>query len=291
MSKKPPAKVNPASKGSTPKQAKAKAETEASSESPAAKIPAGYKPPRLKPGTVERLVEYFNQVMPAPETELAYTNPYELIVAVVLSAQCTDVRVNQVTPGLFRAFPTVQDLALATPEMVFPHIRSVSYPNNKSKHLVALAQRIVSVYNGEVPADPDELETLQGVGRKTANVLSSVLHNAARIAVDTHVFRVSNRIGLAKAKNVRQTEEQLMRQLPGNELPRFHHWLILHGRYTCKARTPLCAQCGLTDVCNWYVLSAKTKLKTLTKGKAADQTVKRKSTNPTKAQPKRAPKV
>jgi endonuclease-3 len=285
MHKNPPAQATPAAKTSTrtAKQAKPKAEP----ASKTATVPATYKPPRLKPGTVERLVEYFNQVMPAPETELAYANPYELIVAVVLSAQCTDVRVNQVTPGLFRAFPTVQDLALATPETVFPHIRSVSYPNNKSKHLVALAQRIVSVYNGEVPADPDELETLQGVGRKTANVLSSVLHNAARIAVDTHVFRVSNRIGLAKAKNVRQTEEQLMRQLPANELPRFHHWLILHGRYTCKARTPLCSQCGLTDVCNWYAHSAKA----LTKGKTADQTVKRKKPAPAKTQAKRAPKA
>jgi endonuclease III len=231
----------------------------------ARKLPTGYKPPKLKAGTIEKLQSYFEQVMPAPETELKYKDAYELVVAVSLSAQCTDVRVNQTTPALFEVFPTVYDLAKATPEAVFPLIRNISYPNNKSKHLVAMAQRVVDHYNGEIPADPTELETLQGVGRKTANVLASVLHNVARIAVDTHVFRVSNRIGLAKGNNPRQVEEQLMRQLPLNELPRFHHWLILHGRYTCKARTPLCDPCGLKDICVYYIKLQKASTKAAAK--------------------------
>lgn len=201
----------------------------------------------------ERFVAYFSTHMPKAETELHYTNPYELLVAVILSAQCTDKRINHVTPALFRAYPTAEHLSKATVEEIFSYIRSVSYPNNKAKHLVGMAQMLVNEFRGEVPADIVQLQKLPGVGRKTANVIVSIVHNMPAIAVDTHVFRVSARIGLTvNSKNPLQTEKQLMQYLPPETLPVAHHWLILHGRYICIARNPKCDICPLTDFCKYY---------------------------------------
>lgn len=189
---------------------------------------------------------------PEPETELKYDNGYQLAVAVVLSAQCTDKRVNMVTPDFFQRFPDPKTLADHTPEEIFEVIRSVSYPNNKSKHLVGMARMLVEDFDGEIPEEVDQLEKLPGVGRKTANVIASVLYGKHTMAVDTHVFRVSNRIGLTKSKNPRQTEAQLLEIIPGELLYNAHHWLILHGRYVCKARKPLCSECSITDLCAYY---------------------------------------
>ncbi|MCE3007225.1 MAG: endonuclease III [Bacteroidetes bacterium] len=189
---------------------------------------------------------------PSPETELHYRNAYELLVAVALSAQCTDKRVNLVTPDLFRHYPTPQALAAATVEEIFGLIRSISYPNNKARHLKAMAELLVQQYGSEVPADRDELVKLPGVGRKTANVILAVLYQQAAMPVDTHVFRVSNRLGLVKATNVAQAEKQLLAIVPDAQMHNAHHWLILHGRYTCKARKPSCSHCPLTDLCTWY---------------------------------------
>lgn len=203
----------------------------------------------------EKVIEYFQKTRPVAETELEYINPYELLVAVILSAQCTDKRVNIITPALFEAFPTVYDMARAAPEDIFPYIRSCSYPNNKAKHLAGMAKTLVKDFGGEVPSEMEELQKLPGVGRKTANVIASVVFNLPNIAVDTHVFRVAGRIGLAtNAKTPLQTELQLLKYIEEDLRPRAHHWLILHGRYVCKARSPQCSDCGLTQVCKYYLL-------------------------------------
>lgn len=200
-----------------------------------------------------RVLEIFEATMPVAETELNYENPYQLLVAVILSAQCTDKRVNMITPALFEAFPTAEDMAKATPDEIFPYIRSVSYPNNKSKSLAGMAKMLVEVYGGEVPSDIDRLMALPGVGRKTANVILAVVYNRAAMAVDTHVFRVSERIGLTTgSKTPLTTEKTLMRHIPAEIVPKAHHWLILHGRYICKARKPECMECPLTQVCRYY---------------------------------------
>lgn len=207
----------------------------------------------LKPERYRHFVEYFAKNQPVAETELHYTNPFQLLVAVILSAQCTDKRINQVTPPLFERFPTPELLAASTPEEVFTYIRSVSYPNNKAKHLVGMAKMLVEVFHNEVPSDIDELQKMPGVGRKTANVIASVVYDVAAIAVDTHVFRVSNRIGLTTNANTPlAVEKQLVKYLPQNTLAIAHHWLILHGRYICVARGPKCEICPLTWFCKYY---------------------------------------
>lgn len=191
--------------------------------------------------------------MPVAESELVYRNPYELLVAVMLSAQCTDKRVNMVTPALFEAYPTAQALAQATEDEVFEYVKSVSYPRSKSQHLVQMAQRLVTAYGGEVPDSIEELQTLQGVGRKTANVVCAVIWNQPTMAVDTHIFRVSERLGLTtNSKNPLQTEKQLVKYIPDKIIPKAHHWLLLHGRYVCQARKPQCEQCGLSPYCRYY---------------------------------------
>ena len=205
-----------------------------------------------------RVIAYFEQAMPVAETELDYSNPFELLVAVILSAQCTDKRVNLITPALFRDYPTPEALAATTPEIIFEYIRSVSYPNNKAKHLVGMAQMLVKDFGGEVPELLEDLTKLPGVGRKTANVIQSVVFNKAAMAVDTHVFRVSHRVGLVPASCTTPlaTEKYLMKYLPEEIVPKAHHWLILHGRYVCVARKPKCEQCGLNGIC---ATSLKTK--------------------------------
>lgn len=191
--------------------------------------------------------------MPVAETELHYANPFQLLCAVILSAQCTDKRVNMITPALFEAFPTPQALAAATEEQVFELIRSVSYPNNKTKSLIGMARRLVDEFGGEVPSDMDSLLSLPGVGRKTANVMLSVVWGKAAMAVDTHVFRVSERLGLTSgSKSPLQTERELVAHIPPEVIPTAHHWLILHGRYVCKARKPDCLNCALSDLCKTY---------------------------------------
>jgi endonuclease-3 len=200
------------------------------------------------------LIEYFTQHFPEPETELAYTNPYELILAVVLSAQCTDKRVNMVTPALFEAYPTAAHLATATPEEILPYIKSISYPNNKAKHLAGLGRMLVEQFNAEVPSTVEELVKLPGVGRKTANVIVSVIWNQPAMAVDTHVFRVSKRLGLVSktANTPLEVEKQLVANLPIDLVAKAHHWLILHGRYICVARRPKCEECPLTHFCAFF---------------------------------------
>ena len=201
----------------------------------------------------ERVISYFQKEMPVAETELIYQTPYELLVAVILSAQCTDKRVNQITPELLRRFPTPDKMAEAEPAEVFDYIRSCSYPNNKSKHLVGMARMLINDFGGVVPDDIDQLQKLPGVGRKTANVIASVVFNKPAMAVDTHVFRVAARIGLSvNSKTPLETERQLVEYFPEELLPLAHHWLILHGRYICLARSPKCEKCGLTDVCAFY---------------------------------------
>lgn len=199
------------------------------------------------------VIQYFEEAMPIAETELEYDNPFTLIVAVILSAQCTDKRVNQITPDLLKRFPTPQKMAAAEPGEVFDYIKSCSYPNNKAKHLVGMAQKLIELYGGVVPDDVDDLQKLPGVGRKTANVIASVVYNKPALAVDTHVFRVAARIGLStNAKTPLATELQLMKYIPVDLVPKAHHWLILHGRYVCVARKPKCEKCGLTEVCKFY---------------------------------------
>ncbi len=206
----------------------------------------------------EKVIEYFQENMPVAETELDYTNPYELLVAVILSAQCTDKRVNVITPPLFQKYPDVYAMADATPDDIFEYIRTCSYPNNKAKHLSGMAKMLVKDFNGNVPEDINELQKLPGVGRKTANVIASVIFDKPALAVDTHVFRVAARIGLStNAKTPLETEKQLVKYIPDELLPIAHHWLILHGRYVCIARKPNCKKCGLKDLCKYY--SAKTK--------------------------------
>jgi len=199
------------------------------------------------------VISYFQKEMPIAETELEYRNPYELLVAVILSAQCTDKRVNLITPDLLKRFPTPEKLAEVEPEEVFDYIRSCSYPNNKAKHLVGMARMLVNDFDGQVPEGIDELQKLPGVGRKTANVIASVVFNAPAMAVDTHVFRVAARIGLSVgSKTPLETERQLVEFFPEELLAQAHHWLILHGRYICIARSPKCEVCGLTSVCSFY---------------------------------------
>lgn len=199
-------------------------------------------------------IEHFSQNNPEAETELHYENPYQLIVAVALSAQCTDKRVNMVTPAIFETFPTVEDLAQSDFDELFPYIRSISYPNNKTKHLLGMAKMLVEDFNSEIPADLNDLQKLPGVGRKTANVIASVIFNQPTMAVDTHVFRVSKRLGLVTqtAKTPLEVEKQLVRHIPEEHIPKAHHWLILHGRYICLARKPKCNECTLTLMCRYY---------------------------------------
>ena len=198
----------------------------------------------------EGIISYFQQTMPVAESELTYSNPFELLVAVILSAQCTDKRVNLTTPALFAAYPTAQAMAEATAEDIFPYIRSISYPNNKAKHLAGMARMLVEEFGGEVPSDLKELQRLPGVGRKTANVIGAVIWQKEVMPVDTHVFRVAARIGLTRgAKTPLQTELQLEKHIPSHLLPIAHHWLILHGRYVCTARAPKCGECGIKEWC------------------------------------------
>jgi endonuclease III len=199
------------------------------------------------------VIEYFKEHRPVAETELVYVSPYELIVAVILSAQCTDKRVNMITPPFFKQFPTVQDLANAEIPEIFELIKSCSYPNNKANHLSGMAKMLVKDFKGEVPASIDEMQKLPGVGRKTANVLASVVFGQPAMAVDTHVFRVSARIGLTtNSKTPLETEKQLVKNIPEELIPLAHHWLILHGRYVCIARKPKCEECGIKDFCKHY---------------------------------------
>mgnify|MGYP004556156699 FL=1 len=199
------------------------------------------------------VLDWFQTNVPVAETELHYENPFQLLIAVILSAQCTDKRVNQVTPALFEAFPTPEVLAASSPEVVYTYIRSVSYPNNKAKHLVGMAQGLTTLFEGEVPSDINDLQKLPGVGRKTANVIASVVFDKPAMAVDTHVFRVSNRIGLTRnSKTPFETEQELVKHISKELIPIAHHWLILHGRYTCLARKPKCDVCGLKPWCHYF---------------------------------------
>jgi len=201
----------------------------------------------------EKVIEYFKKNMPVAETELDYRSPYELIVAVILSAQCTDKRVNIITKDFFIQFPDLKSLARAEVADIFEMIKSCSYPNNKAKHLSGMAKMLLESFDGKVPSDIDQLQKLPGVGRKTANVIASVIYNKPAMAVDTHVFRVAARIGLSHhAKTPLETEKQLVKYFPESLIPLAHHWLILHGRYVCLARKPKCNRCGLTEVCKYY---------------------------------------
>lgn len=202
---------------------------------------------------IDKVMEYFSENHPIAETELNHNDPFELIVAVILSAQCTDKRVNMITPPLLKAFPSPQVMAEAQPEEIYEYIKSCSYPNNKAKHLVGMARTLIEEFDGHVPDDVKNLQKLPGVGRKSANVIASVIYDKPAMAVDTHVFRVSERIGLTwRAKNPLQAEKQLIQHIPDELIPKAHHWLILHGRYICTARNPKCSQCPLTEYCKYY---------------------------------------
>jgi endonuclease-3 len=206
----------------------------------------------------EVVIDYFQKNIPEAETELLYDNPYQLLVAVILSAQCTDKRVNLTTPAIFLQFPDPASLAATDFDTLFPLIRSISYPNNKTKHLIGMAKMLMDDFGGEVPMTVDELVKLPGVGRKTANVITSVIDQQPNMAVDTHVFRVSARLGLTRAANTPlAAEKQLIQNIPSELVHRAHHWLILHGRYTCLARNPKCENCGLTAMCLHYKKSVK----------------------------------
>lgn len=201
----------------------------------------------------DAFVEYFQEHMPLATSELQYHNPYELLVAVILSAQCTDKRVNMTTPALFERFPDPESMAASSVEEIFTYIKSISYPNNKAKNLLGMAQALVSDFSGVVPDNLDDLQRLPGVGRKTANVMMAVAFEQPAMPVDTHVFRVSNRVGLTKnSKNVMETEKTLVKHFPKEVLSNAHHWLILHGRYVCHARKPLCEKCGITGICDYF---------------------------------------
>lgn len=201
----------------------------------------------------EKALAWFEANMTVAESELNFENEYQLLVAVMLSAQCTDKRVNMVTPALFAAYPTITDLSRATAEEVLVYIRSVSYPNSKAEHLVQMAKRVVDAYDGQIPDTREELQTLAGVGRKTANVVLAVWWNQPTMAVDTHIFRVAERLGLTtKAKNPLDSEQQLIKYIPESIIPKAHHWLLLHGRYTCIARKPKCETCGLKEICRYF---------------------------------------
>lgn len=206
----------------------------------------------LKKDRYNAFVNYFSEHQPNAETELHYNNPFQLLIAVILSAQCTDKRVNMVTPALFERFPTPAILANTTSDIVFDYIKSISYPNNKAKHLVGMAKVLLEEFNGVIPNTTEELMRLPGVGRKTANVISSVIFNMPTMAVDTHVFRVSRRIGLTNGKTVLAVEKDLVKNLPKDTIYLAHHWLILHGRYICVARRPKCEICPLTSFCRYY---------------------------------------
>lgn len=199
----------------------------------------------------ERVMAYFEEAMPEAQTELAYGSPFQLLVAVILSAQCTDRRVNMVTPRLFEDYPTAEAMAAAEPEVIYEYVKSVSYPNNKARHLVGMARQLLTDYQGEVPDTLEELTKLPGVGRKTANVVQSVVFRKAAMAVDTHVFRVAHRIGLVpkSCTTPYATERELVKHIPAELIPKAHHWLILHGRYVCQARKPKCEECGLLGTC------------------------------------------
>lgn len=206
------------------------------------------------------IISYFLENRPVAETELVYSDPYELIVAVILSAQCTDKRVNQITPALFSRFPDAYKMARASHDEIYEFIKSCSYPNNKAKHLLGMSKMLVKDFDGKVPSEINILQKLPGVGRKTANVIASVIYHKPAMAVDTHVFRVANRIGLTtNAKTPLAVEVQLTKNFPERLIPLAHHWLILHGRYICKARTPLCDECGLREACKYYQSKHKTK--------------------------------
>ena len=208
----------------------------------------------VKKERFQAFVEHFSTRFPEAETELHYSNPFELLVAVVLSAQCTDKRINQVTPALFKRFPDAKSLAESSVEEIFSYIRSVSYPNNKAKHLLGLGQKITDQFAGEVPETMEDLQSLPGVVRKTANVIASVIYNQPAMAVDTHVFRVSQRLGLVPqtANTPLKVEMALIKNLPDEVIATAHHWLILHGRYICLARTPQCTKCDITHFCAFY---------------------------------------
>lgn len=216
----------------------------------------------LKKERYKTFINHFEENMPVAETELSYENPFELLVAVVLSAQCTDKRVNIVTKTLFQYFPTAEDLAVTTFDELFPYIRSISYPNNKTKHLIGLGKMLVNDFNSEVPSTVDELIRLPGVGRKTANVITSVVWNQPNMAVDTHVFRVSKRLGLVplNAKTPLEVEKQLIKNIPSRYVHKAHHWLILHGRYVCLARRPKCETCTITHFCRFFEKANKVKV-------------------------------
>ena len=200
----------------------------------------------------EKVIAYFQEAMPQPNPELKFSSPYELICAVVLSAQCTDKRVNMVSPQLFAAYPDVQALSSADPSDVKRIIASISYPNSKAEHLVEMARRIVEKHGGEVPSEIEELMKLSGVGRKTANVVASIIYDKPVIAVDTHVFRLSHRLGLSEGKTPDAVEKDLERYIPENLRAKAHHWLILHGRYICTSRAPRCAECALKPYCKYF---------------------------------------
>ena len=200
-----------------------------------------------------KIIEYFSIHQPVAETELHYTNAYELLIAVILSAQCTDKRVNLITPAFFEKYPNAKVLSLTSQEEVFELVRTCSYPNNKAKHLIGMAKMLVKEFNEQVPSDINLLQKLPGVGRKTANVIASVIYNKPTLAVDTHVFRVSARLGLTtNSKTPLETEKQLTKYIPDNLIPIAHHWLILHGRYVCLARKPKCDICEIKDYCKFY---------------------------------------
>jgi len=208
----------------------------------------------------EKILQYFQETQPVAETELHYKDPYQLAVAVILSAQCTDKRVNMITPAFFKRFPDAKSLSKAVPETVFDYIKSCSYPNNKTRNLLGMARMLVKDFNGIMPSEVSELQKLPGVGRKTANVIAAVIFNKPAMAVDTHVHRVSARLGLTRnAKTPLQTEMQLVRHIPESLLPVAHHWLILHGRYVCQARKPKCEECGLKNFCLYYEKSGSAK--------------------------------
>lgn len=201
----------------------------------------------------ENILGWFETNMPVAESELVFLSPFQCLVAVMLSAQCTDKRVNMVTPALFEAYPTPQTMAKATSDEVFEYVKSVSYPRSKAEHLVAMAKRLVEVYDGQVPDNIEDLQTLQGVGRKTANVVCAVIWNQPTMAVDTHIFRISERLGLTtNSKNPLQTEKALVKYIPADIIPKAHHWLLLHGRYVCTARKPQCEKCGLAPFCRFF---------------------------------------
>ncbi len=205
------------------------------------------------------IIDYFQQHAPEAETELLYNDPYQLLVAVILSAQCTDKRVNITTPAIYKKYPDVQSLSRASFDELFPFIKSISYPNNKAKHLIGMANKVISDFNGHIPMTVEELIQLPGVGRKTANVITSVIDQQPNMAVDTHVFRVSKRIGLvpATATTPLAVEKKLIKNIPENFVYKAHHWLILHGRYICMARNPKCDQCGINKVCKYFLRTKK----------------------------------